>query len=100
MVKHVVFWRLKDGAQGSSTAFKVKEMLEGLKAHIPEILELEVGLNINPSDAAWDVALYSVFDSMEALRAYQMHPEHVKVARFLGEVTLERAVVDYETRSS
>lgn len=92
MVKHIVFWRLKDG----DTAVRLKGMLEGLRAHIPEIRELEVGLNLNPSDAAWDVALYSVFDSMDALRAYQMHPEHLKVARFLGEVTLERAVVDYE----
>ncbi len=70
-------------------------MLEALKGKIPEIKELEVGMDVNRSEAASDVVLYSVFENKEALEAYQKHPEHVKVVGFVKEVSAERRVVDY-----
>ena len=99
MIKHIVMWRLKDFAEGASrveNAKKLKETLEGLKDKISEIREIEVGINFNPSDAAPDVVLYSTFDSAEDLNAYQKHPEHVKVAEFVGKIRSDRNVVDYE----
>lgn len=99
MIKHIVMWRLKDEALGATkeeNALKLKETLEGLKDHISELKEVEVGLNFNPSDAAFDVVLYSVFDDKQGLEAYQNHPEHLKVVDFVGEIRTDRAVVDYE----
>ena len=58
--------------------------------------EFEVGVNFNPSEAAYDVSLYSVFESKETLQAYVVHPEHQKVVQFIGSIAENRVVVDYE----
>jgi hypothetical protein len=98
MLKHVVMWKLKSGAEGRTkqeNAELMKEKLENLQKMISEIEMIEVGININQSDAAFDVTLYSEFRDEEALVSYQKHPEHVKVADFVGKIVNERAVVDY-----
>ena len=94
MIKHVVMWRLKEDA--GTAAETLKAMLEALPASIPEIRALEVGLNCKDSEFAADVVLVSAFDSLDALAAYVVHPEHVKVGAFLKEIVSERRVVDYE----
>ncbi len=99
MVKHIVFWRLKPNAEGATrevNARRIKERIEGLRGRIPGVRRLEVGIDVERSDAAWDLALYSEFDDAAALADYQKHPEHVAVAAFIGKVRETRAVVDYE----
>ena len=101
MVKHVVVWRLQESADGHSraeNAERVRARLMALTATIPQIRRLEVGINYNTSDAAWDVALCSEFDTRADLDAYAVHPDHVAVARFIQSVREPdgRAVVDYE----
>jgi multimeric flavodoxin WrbA len=98
MLKHIVMWKLKDFAEGKTKAENakmMKEMLEGLKEKIAEIEHIEVGMNVIPSEAAFDVVLYSKFKDDKALAIYQKHSEHVKVAEFVGKVKEERVVVDY-----
>lgn len=99
MIKHIVMWRLKDTAAGATkeeNALKLKERLEGLVDVIDSLHAAEVGINYNPSDAAFDVILYSEFDDKEGLESYQNHPEHLKIVDFVGEIRTDRAVVDYE----
>ena len=99
MIKHIVMWRLKEFANDASktdNAIKLKETLESLGDKIIEIKNIEVGVNINQSGAAYDVVLYSEFDSMGDLEAYQKHPEHTKIVGFVNKIRSERAVVDYE----
>ena len=99
MVKHIVFWRLKEFAEGSKkqeNALKVKAMLENMRGKIPGMLKLEVGLDFDGSDTASDISLYTEFESRNALDAYQIHSEHMKVKEFLPLVRSERRVVDYE----
>lgn len=99
MVKHIVMWRLKDEALGATkeeNALKLKETLLALRNEIDELKAVDVGINFNPSEAAFDVVLYSEFESKEGLEAYQKHPEHVKIVEFVGEIRTDRAVVDYE----
>lgn len=98
MIKHIVMWKLKDFAEGKNkieNAKEIKVMLENLKDKIEEIEFIEVGININPSEQAYDVVLYSEFKDEDALETYQRHPEHVKVGEFIGRVREERAVADY-----
>ena len=98
MIKHIVLWKLKDHAEGADknqNAQKMKSALEALKSKIPQIRHIEIGMNFLPSDAAYDVALYSEFASAQDLEIYQKHPEHLKVADFVGKVREQRAVVDY-----
>ncbi len=55
-------WKLKDRAEGrtkAENAKMMKLMLEGLKEKIQEIEHIEVGMNVIPSEAAFDVVLYS-----------------------------------------
>jgi hypothetical protein len=99
MIKHIVMWRLKDEAAGATkeeNALKLKDALESLKGKIESLKAAEVGINFNPSPAAFDVVLYSEFEDPDGLNAYQNHPEHVKIADFVGEIRTDRAVVDYE----
>ena len=98
MLKHIVFWKLKEEAAGASqaqNAAKLKGLLEALPALIPEVRELEVGLNLLAGDQAPQVALYTVFDDDAALQRYQVHPEHPKVVAFVREIAAERRAVDY-----
>ncbi len=101
MVKHIVFWKLKPKAEGGTreeNAHRIQVLVEALAGKIPGCRRLEVGIDFERSDAAWDLALYSEFDDRAALDAYQKHPEHVMVATFIGKVRESRAVVDYEVR--
>ena len=100
MVRHIVFWKLKDQAEGGSrgeNAVKMKQMLESLKAKISQIWHLEVGINMLKGEQSWDVALTAEFMSFEDMEIYLEHPEHKLVAEFVGKVRSDRAVVDYES---
>ena len=87
MVTHIVFWALKDEAEGHSK----RENAE----HIKEMLEALVGINEN--GGKYDAALFSKFESWDALHAYDSHPEHLKVRAFVKAVRLERESVDFES---
>ena len=98
MIKHVVMWRLKDEAGGGSreaSARAVQGWLEELPARIPQIRSFEVGLNINPSERAWDVVLVSSFEDEADLATYSSHPRHQAVVASIRAVTAEVRVVDY-----
>lgn len=98
MLKHVVMWTLKDNALGENreiNASKMKVLLEDLVTKVNEVEEIEVGININNTEAAYDVVLLSTFKNEEDLSIYQVHPEHVKVVNFIKSVTEKRVVVDY-----
>lgn len=100
MIKHIVLWKLKEFAEGAGreqNASRMKRELEALKVKIPQVRHLEVGSNIIPSDAAYDVALYSEFSNEQDLNTYQKHPEHLKAAEFVNKIRESRVVVDYKT---
>ncbi len=99
MIKHIVLWKLKDSAEGATreqNAAIMKRELTALKSTIPQIKKIEVGTHLFPSDAAYDIALYSEFANEQDLEAYQKHPAHVKIAEFVNKVRESRAVVDYK----
>ncbi|MFZ9667758.1 MAG: Dabb family protein, partial [Steroidobacteraceae bacterium] len=45
MVKHIVMWRLRDGASKTADAHQIKSLLESLSGKIPGLLKIEVGVN-------------------------------------------------------
>ena len=95
MIRHVVFWRL--GEKNKEANLKeMREKLLALKGIVPEIREIEVGLNFNIGSAAYDIALLVTVDNKDDLDAYQHHSEHVKLKDFVDSVVTDRAVVDYE----
>ena len=99
MLKHVVMWRFKEGADGKTRkehAEWMKENLERLPEMIPEICSLEVGVNKCTGDMAYDAVLISVFRSTDDLKKYKEHPEHKKVSAYCKKVRESRTVVDFE----
>ena len=99
MIVHIVFWRLHATANGRSKAENALEMqrrFEALRPLMPGLRRLDFGIDFAATDQSSDVALYTEFDSREALDAYQAHPAHKEVAAFLADLRSERRVVDYE----
>ena len=99
MVKHIVFWKLKDHANGmdkAANALQIKSKLERLNGQIEGLIRIEVGLDFLHSQESADVVLYSEFTDREALDFYQQHPLHKEIMPFIAEARSERRVVDYE----
>ncbi len=92
-------WKLEDNADGRTKLENskiIKEKLEALVGVIPEIVKLEVGIDILGTNQSYDVVLVSEFKNLEELDTYANHPEHVKVGEFVGKVRKDRVAVDYE----
>jgi hypothetical protein len=98
MIKHVIAWTLAaDDAPGKSAAFtEIAQGLGGLPHVIPELKTLHIGQDVAQTDGNWDLVAIMDFDSTEGLAAYQVHPEHKKVAAMIRTHVTGRAVVDYE----
>lgn len=99
MVKHVILWQLKDELgeeEKSRVKADIKSGLEGLAGKIPGLVSIKVNITGLESSNA-DVMLDSLFDDEEALKAYAIHPEHVKVAdNNVRPFTKTRVCMDYE----
>ncbi|WP_317202977.1 Dabb family protein [Janthinobacterium sp.] len=98
MIKHIVFWKLKEHAEGQPravNAVKMKSLLDACAHLVPGMLTFEAVLAQPGLEATYDVALYSEFASKEALDAYQEHPEHCAIKPFIGAVREARQCMDY-----
>ncbi|WP_341347255.1 Dabb family protein [Paenibacillus sp. FSL H3-0469] len=94
MIKHIVFFKLKDRSRG-----KVAEtvaVLRNMEGRIPQLLSIEVGADLIHSERSFDIALVTVVASMEDLQAYQVHPAHKEVIAHINEVKELSVAVDYE----
>ncbi len=101
MIKHIVMWQLKDHAEGAdkaTNAIKMKALLDACADIVPGILKLEVAIAQAGLEATYDVVLYSEFESVAALDAYQNHPQHLALKPFVGAVRLARQCMDYEVK--
>jgi Stress responsive A/B Barrel Domain len=101
MIKHVVMWKLRGTSleEKREQALRVRVALEGLRGVIPGMSSLEVGVRPAADEQLADVVLISTHDDWAALKAYQVHPAHVEVARVIGAVRIERRVLDFEVGS-
>ena len=93
MIKHIVFFKLEDNSDEHKN--KIKLMLESLKGEINELAYLEVGLNFNDSERAFDLSLITDFKTKEDLNAYVVHPKHQVVVKYLQSTNTVSKVVDY-----
>jgi hypothetical protein len=97
MVKHIVMWRIAGSSpEEKMRAIKVlKSAFESLNGKIPGMRMLEIGIDTSRVDYAFDVVLYSEFESDDALKGYAEHPEHLRVKEQIGNVRIARHQVDY-----
>jgi hypothetical protein len=98
MLRHIVFWKIKDEALNMDKKALIAELTEklyGLSGLVPGLLHLEVGGNLQSGEMAADVCLYTEFTDEAALDAYQVHPKHQEVVAFVKQIITERRVADY-----
>jgi len=74
---------------------KTTEMLNALVKQIDPLISMEVGVDFSQTERAFDLSLYSTFNSKEDLATYATHPAHLEVVSFIKEVTELSRVVDY-----
>jgi hypothetical protein len=98
-IKHIVMWNVRgdDAATRRAHMELVKREFESLRGQVPGLLMLEVGIDESRIDYACDVVLVTEFASREALAAYAVHPEHLRVKQALGDLRVARHQVDYES---
>ena len=100
MIKHIVFFRLADEAEGKSKRENAQIIKQGLLAlldKVPVLKSEKVGINIpNAQKTDYDICLECEFESWEDADTYQNHPEHLKVAGYITKCRTARAAVDYE----
>lgn len=100
MTKHIVWWTLKDQAEGASAAEnarKMKTMLESLKDIVPSVKDMEVAVEFLPSTTeSVGVLLVTTHDGQEQLKEYAEDPEHARVVEFVRKVVATRKSIDYE----
>ena len=100
MIIHLVFFNMlpeAEGATGKENAEKLVSMLRALPSSIPEIVELEAGLDFSETPASFEVGLLTKFKTREDLEIYRTHPVHQEVVAFVQKTTSARAVTDFES---
>jgi len=96
MVKHIILWKLKEEHNNDEVKSGIKSSLEALLGVVPGLVEIKVQTEKLDSSNV-DVMLYSVLESEDALKAYAVHPAHVKAAdTFVRPFTETRSCIDFE----
>lgn len=92
MVKHIVLYTFQEGVDKDEAVKTVASVLEPLVGKIPGLKHLEIRRAFN----GMDYALYSEFDSREALENYAKHPLHLEAKTHFFHLLDMRVAADYE----
>ena len=92
MVKHIVLYTLKEGVDKEEAVKLIASVLEPLVGKIPGLMHLEIRRAFN----GMDYALYSEFESREALTEYASHPLHLEAKTHFHHLLNTRVAADYE----
>jgi hypothetical protein len=95
MLTHIVLFKLKDRSPANVAA--TRDRIAQLAGQIPQLLTIEVGVNIVDSPRAYDIALVETFESVEALHIYQTHPVHLALLADVMPRFEDFYSVDYES---
>jgi hypothetical protein len=96
MLRHYVFLKYRQGTSERHIAAFCARML-ALRDTIESIQHLEIGRDELRDARSWDLALIMAFASVDALRAYQRHPEHLALMAFNDPFVADVASVDFTT---
>ena len=93
MVKHIVIYTLKPDTNKSEAVELIRSKLEPLVGVIPGLTHMEIRACYQ---GGMDYALYSEFESKEALRDYAQHPAHLEAKDHFWHLLDTRVCADYE----
>lgn len=92
MVKHIVLYTFKEGVDKDDAVKLIASVLEPLVGKIPGLQHMEIRRAFN----GMDYALYSEFESREALSAYATHPLHEDAKGYFFHLLDSRVAADYD----
>jgi len=92
MIKHIVVYKLKSDVDKTEAVKTIASVLEPLVGKIPGLLHLEV----RQAYQGMDYALYSEFESKQALADYAEHPLHLEAKSHFHHFIDTRVAADYE----
>ena len=92
MVKHIVLYTLKENVDKEEAVALIASKLEPLVGVIPGLKHMEV----RRAHQGLDYALYSEFESREALAAYAEHPAHLEAKSHFWHLLDTRYSADYD----
>ncbi|MBQ6840288.1 MAG: Dabb family protein [Oscillospiraceae bacterium] len=93
MVKHIVVYTLKEGVNKPEAIEIIRSVLEPLVGVIPGLTHMEIRATYQ---GGMDYALYSEFESKEALANYAQHPAHLAAKEHFWNFLNTRVAADYE----
>ena len=94
MIKHIVCFKLKDNTE--ENCLKAKDVLLSMQGNVPQIREIEVGVDFLHSERSYDIILQVVLDDAKALEDYQNDPYHCSVVKTHMHSVREASVaIDY-----
>ena len=94
MIKHVVCFKLKE--PNEELLQKTKELLLTMKGNIPEVVDVQVGLDFLHSARSFDILLEVTLEKMDDLDVYQNSAYHVDVILKHMKAIMEKSIaVDY-----
>ena len=93
MIKHIVLYTLKKDVNKEEAVEIIKNALEPLVGIVPGLKHLEIR---GAYQGGRDYALYSEFESKEALRDYATHPAHLEAKSHFWNFLEDRYCADYE----
>ena len=92
MVKHIVLYKFKENVDKLAAVKIIASVLEPLVGKIPGLLKMEIRSAFN----GMDYALYSEFESRQALENYAVHPLHQEAKTHFAHFLDTRVAADYE----
>ncbi len=96
MIRHIVLFKFKTGvSQEEMEAFA--QMLSDLKNEVKYVRVLEVSRDIGAKPNSYDLVLNSLFDSMDDVDKYSVHPAHIKALEMVNKLCEPTVKVDYDT---
>ena len=93
MVKHIVIYTLKEDVDKTAAVELIRSVLEPLVGVIPGLQHMEIRAAYQ---GGMDYALYSEFESKEALANYKDHPAHLAAKEHFWHFLNTRVAADYE----
>ncbi|MFO0693270.1 MAG: Dabb family protein [Polyangiales bacterium] len=94
MVTHIVLFKLKDPSPENLRL--TAGVLSAMDGKIPELVDIEVGIDQLKSERSFDIALRTRHRSWDELNAYQVHPIHQEVLKHMKSVVEKSVAVDWE----
>lgn len=92
MVKHIVFYTLREDCDKAAAIAQIRAALEPLAGQIPGLRCMQIRPVVQ---GGYDYALYSEFDSMQALADYQHDARHLAVKPIVHGYITGRVSADF-----